>query len=228
MLEGFQLDPYTVLGLSRDATSQEIRDAFRLKSKKHHPDLGGDDWAFRIVMRAYELLGEGRGESGHGPTVATPTYTASPIHPAPAADTGTIRPGVFDRGMAPSRIVAVEIIWMRYEVEDVMELLSLAKEKRNLSGSVHMTWPDREQPGMPATIPGSGAIIRDLVAAFENLKVKTKASDSQLTTADDKFDAWVSYPSGSLAWDAFKTLHMTLKIRNFGVRQWTRDLSVPR
>ena len=34
----------------------EIHEAYRLKSKKHHPDLGGDGWGFRMVTRAYEVL----------------------------------------------------------------------------------------------------------------------------------------------------------------------------
>jgi hypothetical protein len=52
----FSLDPRTVLGVGPDASLDEIRDAYRAKSKKHHPDLGGDEWAFRMVTRAYEVL----------------------------------------------------------------------------------------------------------------------------------------------------------------------------
>ena len=52
----FSLDPRTVLGVSAAATTEEIHEAYRLKSKKHHPDLGGDEWAFRMVTRAYEVL----------------------------------------------------------------------------------------------------------------------------------------------------------------------------
>ncbi|MHB1561492.1 MAG: J domain-containing protein, partial [Isosphaeraceae bacterium] len=52
----FSLDPRTVLGVGLEATLEEIHDAYRAKSKKHHPDLGGDEWAFRMVARAYEVL----------------------------------------------------------------------------------------------------------------------------------------------------------------------------
>ena len=46
---------------------EEIHCAFRDKSKKHHPDLGGDEWAFRMVVRAYEILKTTRGiEERHG------------------------------------------------------------------------------------------------------------------------------------------------------------------
>jgi DnaJ domain len=52
----FSLDPRTVLGVGPGASLDEIRDAYRAKSKKHHPDLGGDEWAFRMVVRAYEIV----------------------------------------------------------------------------------------------------------------------------------------------------------------------------
>ena len=53
---GFSLDPRTVLGVGPRASLDEIREAYHLKSKKHHPDAGGDEWAFRMVARAYEVL----------------------------------------------------------------------------------------------------------------------------------------------------------------------------
>ncbi len=52
----FSLDPRTVLGVSPDASPDEIREAYHAKSKKYHPDAGGDEWAFRMVARAYEVL----------------------------------------------------------------------------------------------------------------------------------------------------------------------------
>jgi hypothetical protein len=52
----FSIDPRTVLGVGPDASLDEIRDAYRAKSKKYHPDAGGDEWAFRMVTRAYEVL----------------------------------------------------------------------------------------------------------------------------------------------------------------------------
>jgi len=52
----FSLDPRTILGVGPDASLEEIHDAYRAKSKKHHPDRGGDEWAFRMVARAYEVL----------------------------------------------------------------------------------------------------------------------------------------------------------------------------
>jgi DnaJ domain len=52
----FSLDPRTVLGLAPGASPEDIQAAYHAKSKKHHPDVGGDEWAFRVVVRAYEVL----------------------------------------------------------------------------------------------------------------------------------------------------------------------------
>ena len=67
----FSLDPRSVLGVSSDASMEEIDKAYRAKSKKHHPDLGGDEWAFRIVARSFEILKSTAGSIGEKPSYAT-------------------------------------------------------------------------------------------------------------------------------------------------------------
>jgi hypothetical protein len=52
----FSLDPRAILGVGPEASMEQIHEAYRAKSKKHHPDMGGDEWAFRMVTRAYEVL----------------------------------------------------------------------------------------------------------------------------------------------------------------------------
>ncbi len=52
----FEIDPHRILGVTPQATLAEIRDAYRQKAKVHHPDAGGEDWAFRIVVQAAGLL----------------------------------------------------------------------------------------------------------------------------------------------------------------------------
>lgn len=49
---------YEVLGVSRDATADEVRRAYRRAARAAHPDVGGDPAAFRAVTRAWDLLGD--------------------------------------------------------------------------------------------------------------------------------------------------------------------------
>lgn len=50
-------DYYEVLGISKGASDDEIKKAFRRKAVEHHPDkTGGDDTAFKEINEAYEVL----------------------------------------------------------------------------------------------------------------------------------------------------------------------------
>jgi hypothetical protein len=49
-------DNYRVLGLTRDATSQDIKRAFRKLAKEHHPDKKGSNEKFLRIKSAYEAL----------------------------------------------------------------------------------------------------------------------------------------------------------------------------
>ncbi len=45
-------DPFGVLGLGPDATSDDVRAARRELAKRHHPDRGGDPAAMQAVNEA--------------------------------------------------------------------------------------------------------------------------------------------------------------------------------
>jgi curved DNA-binding protein CbpA len=49
-------DPYVLLGVPRDATTPQIKRAFRAAAKRHHPDRGGDAEEMGRIMEAYRLL----------------------------------------------------------------------------------------------------------------------------------------------------------------------------
>jgi len=51
-------DLYDELGVARDATPEDIKKAYRRKSRKHHPDRGGDTAKMSKVNVAYAVLSD--------------------------------------------------------------------------------------------------------------------------------------------------------------------------
>ena len=49
-------DYYQILGISRGASSEEIKKAFRKLAHKYHPDKGGDEKKFKEINEAYQVL----------------------------------------------------------------------------------------------------------------------------------------------------------------------------
>jgi len=53
-------DYYNTLGVSKSATPEEIKTAFRKKAHEHHPDKGGDAEKFKELNEAYQVLGDAK------------------------------------------------------------------------------------------------------------------------------------------------------------------------
>ncbi|KAG9224204.1 hypothetical protein CCMSSC00406_0004703 [Pleurotus cornucopiae] len=53
-------DYYGILGVKRDCTEIEIKKAYRMQSLKHHPDKGGDEEKFKLVVEAHAVLSDPR------------------------------------------------------------------------------------------------------------------------------------------------------------------------
>ena len=50
------MDYYSILGVPRNASDQDIRKAYKKASMRHHPDRGGDEEQFKRVNEAYSTL----------------------------------------------------------------------------------------------------------------------------------------------------------------------------
>jgi molecular chaperone DnaJ len=51
-------DLYELLDLPREASTEDVKRAYRRKAREHHPDAGGDEEAFKQVTHAYQVLSD--------------------------------------------------------------------------------------------------------------------------------------------------------------------------
>lgn len=243
------IDPSAVLGVPADAPLQEIRDAYRAKAKRYHPDAGGEDWAFRILAQAYEILSTARvtratiREAGVWGAAAPPPqpppftpepspFTAEPppfkpqARPTSAGE--TVRPGVRDEAADPSLVVDVERLTVRYEVGHVWLISAHSAAERTLSCCLNVTWPDPALGADPSSIPGAENILIALNNVVNALNVMSQATSVRAAEVDGRFSGWLSYPNPERADAAFDQLHQTLNDTGLAVKQWSRDLVIPR
>ncbi len=86
-------DPYKILGLERTATLDDIRQAYRIKAAKYHPDQGGDAWVFQQVNEAYAALTKQNADRETTPPSVPEALVPTPVvrkrsstPPSPKAD----------------------------------------------------------------------------------------------------------------------------------------------
>ncbi len=225
----FEIDPLKVLGVTADASLEQIRDAYRHKAKRYHPDAGGEDWIFRILSQSYELLCSARVvRAAH--FAATPDATP-PTRPRKEPSAETVHPGIHDKDVDPSRIVAVEHLCVRYLWDDASYLWlgqSVPEEQRFLSCSLNLSWPDAAGFSPGTVIADHAEILAAVSEVVDATIIGTRVINSRSHVENDRFSGWLSYSGFDRSWKALQGLHQALRHRGLGVRQWSRDLFLPR
>jgi len=70
------MNPYSTLGVSKGATAETIKRAYKDQAKKHHPDRGGDASKFAEITNAYEILRDPNKRAYYDNTGSTDTKQA--------------------------------------------------------------------------------------------------------------------------------------------------------
>lgn len=52
------MDYYSILGVPKNASQEDIKKAYRRLASKHHPDRGGDTAMFQQIQAAYDVIGD--------------------------------------------------------------------------------------------------------------------------------------------------------------------------
>jgi hypothetical protein len=222
MIHQFPLDPRSVLGLGPDASLEEVDRAFRAKSMKHHPDHGGDEWAFRIVARAYEILKSSPGLRAENGAVFTGGEAS------PEQD----RPGYRSGGVPPSQAelctVDVELIWLRFEFTAPTGARPEPETADStLSVCMAISWPRASLVERAAEHPDSPATLRSVIETFEGLRDQGTILTSRSRIEDGQFVGWLSYPDVVQSILGFEALRDALALHEFQLKLRTRDELIP-
>jgi DnaJ domain len=231
---GVSLDSCEILGVDAGASLREIRDAYHEKARKYHPDLQGDPWAFRIVNRAYEILSTARvamraeEEFTRPPRESRPTQARTTRPESAPRESERIRAVIRDEVSDHARLVDVELVILRFALEDPLDYLLKGSEERNLSCCLNVSWPSRRTSEPPQPAETAKSIVKELAGVFDPLPKKSKANASWSRATDDRFEGWLSYSSAVQAREAFDLMHRAFQKRGLGVEHWSREMILER
>lgn len=119
------IDYYELLGVTRDASSSEIRSAYRTLAKAMHPDAGGTAGAFRLLREAYDTLTDPELRADYDRGEYEPDYEPEYEPEPPPPPVRTRRPRQTSRYVPTSPVVEPDTIpwWneVRRERQVVLE-----------------------------------------------------------------------------------------------------------
>ncbi len=128
--------------------------------------------------------------------------------------------------------VGVERLSVRYEAEPHWLVADASRAEHSLSCSLNFKWPDMASVSALASNPALGPegerLLGRLAEVFEAMCLKTQVVTSRIRVNENSFSGWLSYPSVERASAAYRLLHGMLKSHGFEIKQWSRDLVIPR
>jgi DnaJ-class molecular chaperone len=169
-LEPTETDHYATLGLDRRCTLAEIRKAYRLLAKRHHPDVnsGSHDAAQRTreLNAAYEILTDPARRRAYDRELGDAGKSAAPQ-----------RAAKIERNISQDAHLRIEE-FLRGTTLEVR-----VKDPANPNGAeiYKLTVPPDTAPGtrfrIPRTAPFDGGVVQVRTKALPGFRFKTRGSD---------------------------------------------------
>ena len=169
-LDSSETDHYASLGLDRGCTVAQVRAAYRLLSKRHHPDVNPGsseaDARFRDINAAHEVLGDPARRRAYDRELNAASTPASPA-----------------RARKVERNISQDA---RLRIEDFLRGTSLdvrVNDPANPNGTetYQLTVPPETAPGtrfrLPRAEPFTGGFIQVRVRALPGFRFKARGSD---------------------------------------------------
>ena len=170
------------------------------------------------------------GRPGPSPSaVSADPAPATARHHEPSAE--TVRGGIHDQNVPPvargrrrAPLRPLSLGRRRLSLADQKQ----SDEERFLSCSLNLSWPDQGQVATASAGKEATRIVLALNEVFDHIIVSTRVITSRTHSSDDRFAGWLSYSSFDRSWKALKCLHDAVRSRGLGLRQWSRDLFIPK
>lgn len=98
---------YRTLGISRSASPALIKSAFRTRAKQTHPDIGGNEAAFRAVTEAYDILGDRRKRAAYDASCRSVAEARQKAHAKSNREVVTPQTGARPAAASP-----IDLFWL--------------------------------------------------------------------------------------------------------------------
>ena len=144
---------------------------------------------------------------------------------------GLGRPPRSHAGESPTdvaRIVAAELLILRFELECSIDLFTRSAEDRNLSCSLHVSWPVVELADRAQIIPGAAKTLKKINEAFKARSVRKHALKKQSNIENGRFEGWLTYPTAVMASEALEAFRGALALDHLEVEKQIREMAIPR
>lgn len=143
-------DYYKVLGLERNATTEQIKDSYRELAKKYHPDVGGDPEKMKEINVAYGVLSDPTQKADYDRPPGRPPFPFPPGFPPgfnPFGGFSFSFGGPHGGGVNIGNMFSQQIISVNAEMTISQMLLGGELETDSPSGRVKFTIPPMTPPG---------------------------------------------------------------------------------